>query len=184
VTGGAVGGVIGAGIGIIVGGTVGTVVLPSGDTIVGAGGGGEFGAGVGIIIGAGLGSGFQDLGKLIGGGGGFGAGSGYSPPALCSSKANFGVGSHYLTGSGVTIPSGKVKTMGDRGWNPNRINDVVNNPSHVSPARNKANGQPATAYFDSDGNYVSVENGTGHIVQGSDTNNPEWLPDKTISNPP
>jgi len=48
---------------------------------------------------------------------------------------------------------------------------------------NKANGNPATAYYDEAGNYVVRDNVTGAIVQYSEFGNTDWIPDSSIVNP-
>ncbi len=53
-----------------------------------------------------------------------------------------------------------------------------------SPIKNKAHGNPATAYFNQDGSYVVRDDVTGELVQVSDrTNPPNWIPDDTIVDP-
>lgn len=76
------------------------------------------------------------------------------------------------------------KQMGKRGWTEDSIKDTVKNPSHVSEAANKANGNPAEAYFDKEGNYVVQDKVTKEIIQVSNKNDPNWVPDPTIKNPP
>ncbi|WP_156934293.1 colicin E5-related ribonuclease [Paenibacillus zanthoxyli] len=48
---------------------------------------------------------------------------------------------------------------------------------------NRTTGNDATAYFNKDGSYVVVDNGTGKVVQISNKNNPNWAPDKSIVDP-
>jgi RHS repeat-associated protein len=74
--------------------------------------------------------------------------------------------------------------MGSRGWTGDSINETVNNPSATSPATNKATGGDATAYFNEDGSYVVVDNTTHEVIQVSNRNDPGWIPDPTIQNPP
>ncbi|HSH04926.1 MAG TPA: colicin E5-related ribonuclease [Anaerolineae bacterium] len=76
-----------------------------------------------------------------------------------------------------------TKQMDRRGWNTDSIDDVINSPTHTSTATNKANGNSATAYFDTDGSYVVRDDITGDIIQISDKTDPNWVPDNTIENP-
>ncbi|PIH55324.1 colicin E5-related ribonuclease [Paenibacillus sp. LK1] len=75
------------------------------------------------------------------------------------------------------------KQMKKRGWTEDSIESTVNEPHETSEAENKANGKEATAYFNEDGSYVTVENESGLIIQVSNRNDPEWAPDSTIKNP-
>jgi len=77
-----------------------------------------------------------------------------------------------------------TKQMGSRGWDTAAIDDTIQAPSSTSPATNKATGAGATAYFNSDGSYVVRDNATGTIIQISNRNDPNWVPDPTIQNPP
>jgi|GEM_PF-1452999 len=75
------------------------------------------------------------------------------------------------------------KQMKKRGWTEDSIESTVNDPHETSEAENKANGKEATAYFNEDGSYVTVENESGLIIQVSNRNDPDWAPDSTIKNP-
>ncbi|MBU5351368.1 hypothetical protein KQI74_03690 [Paenibacillus barcinonensis] len=75
------------------------------------------------------------------------------------------------------------KQMKKRGWTEDSIESTVNEPHETSEAENKANGKEATAYFNEDGSYVTVENESGLIIQVSNRNDPDWEPDSTIKNP-
>jgi hypothetical protein len=77
-----------------------------------------------------------------------------------------------------------IKQMGSRGWDSGTINDTIQSPTATSPATNKATGGSATAYFNSDGSYVVRDNTTGTIIQISNRNDPNWVPDPIIQNPP
>ncbi len=77
----------------------------------------------------------------------------------------------------------KFNQLTSRGWNQSSIDDIVNNPVHTSSATNRATGNPATAYFDNTGNYVVRDNVTGRLVQMSNRNDPDWIPDPSIDNP-
>ena len=73
--------------------------------------------------------------------------------------------------------------MGRRGWTQESVMSVVNNPFTIRVSTNKANGNPATAYYDIYGNYVVVDDVTKEVVQVSDTNDPNWAPDSSIQDP-
>jgi RHS repeat-associated protein len=73
--------------------------------------------------------------------------------------------------------------LDDRGWDTASINDTILNPEATSPAVNKATGVDATAYFNSDGSYLVRDNSTGEIIQISNRNDPNWIPDSSIVNP-
>ncbi|WP_051208362.1 colicin E5-related ribonuclease [Saccharospirillum impatiens] len=81
-----------------------------------------------------------------------------------------------------TVIESKIrKQMGERGWNENSIQDVIQNPSRTAGTRDTRWNQdgtrrddPATAYVRDDGHYVVRNDNDGTIVQVSDTNNPNW----------
>lgn len=77
----------------------------------------------------------------------------------------------------------KFNQLTSRGWDQSSIDNVVNGPAHTSTATNRATGNPATAYFDSSGNYVVRDNVTGDLVQMSNRNDPNWIPDPSITDP-
>ena len=85
----------------------------------------------------------------------------------------------------TNVPSSgrKFNQLTSRGWDQSSIDDVVNNPAHTSAASNRATGNPATAYFDKEGNYVVRDDVTGDLVQLSNRNDPDWMPDLSISDP-
>ena len=72
--------------------------------------------------------------------------------------------------------------MGKRGWTEEDILDTVENPDRTvetkdtrhNPDTGSRNNDPATAYIDSDGNYVVVNDISGDIVQISDKNDADW----------
>jgi len=80
-------------------------------------------------------------------------------------------------------PGPKSNQLARRGWNQSSIDDVVNNYVHKSKTINKANDNPATAYFDKNGHYVVRDDVTGEIVQMSNRYNPNWKPDSSIIDP-
>lgn len=63
------------------------------------------------------------------------------------------------------------------------IERTVERPHATSQATNRANGNSSTAYFNKDGSYVVKDNKTGDIIQVSNRNDPNWVPDNTIVNP-
>lgn len=75
------------------------------------------------------------------------------------------------------------KQFTERGWNKNSIQSTVDNPYTTRKATNRTTGNDATAYFNKDGSYVVIDNGTGKVVQISNKNNPNWTPDKSIIDP-
>ena len=77
----------------------------------------------------------------------------------------------------------KQRQLKDRGWDQASIHNIVNNPTHTSRATNRANGNKATAYFDQTGNYIVRDDVTGELVQMSDRNDPNWIPDPSILDP-
>ena len=77
----------------------------------------------------------------------------------------------------------KRNQIAERGWSEESIVDTVNNPSATRSSINKSNGNSATAYYDSDGNYVVVDDETGQIVQMQDKGADDWVPDNTIDDP-
>ncbi|MCA9924818.1 MAG: hypothetical protein KC421_20725, partial [Anaerolineales bacterium] len=87
-----------------------------------------------------------------------------------------------LLGPGTNITDKIQGQMSTRGWTQRRIQKVIDRPFHTSPALYKANGNPATAYFDARGAYVVRDNVTGDIIQISNRTIP-WIPDSTITNP-
>jgi len=86
--------------------------------------------------------------------------------------------------SSFSIDAKIMGQMEKRGWNTGAIDDVLANPSHVSPATNKATGGAASAYFRADGSYVVRDNATGKIIQISNRNDANWSVDSTITDPP
>ena len=74
--------------------------------------------------------------------------------------------------------------MASRGWTTITINEVVADPAATSPAFSRLTGNAATAYFNTYGGYVVVDNVTGDVVQISNLNDPNWMPDSSITDPP
>lgn len=78
----------------------------------------------------------------------------------------------------------KFSQLSRRGRTKESVNNTVNDPFVTRKAENKANGNPATAYFHKDGSYVVRDDITGELVQMSDRSNPsEWIPYDTIIDP-
>ena len=75
------------------------------------------------------------------------------------------------------------RQMGKRGWAVGDIEETINSPHTTRSAVNKANDNPATAFFNKDGSYVVRDNKTGNVIQISNKNDPNWVPDPTIKNP-
>lgn len=75
------------------------------------------------------------------------------------------------------------RQLAKRGWDPQLIDDVLNNPYATRPSTNRATGNSATAYFRQDGSYVIRDGVTGDIIQVSNKNDPNWIPDPAIHNP-
>jgi hypothetical protein len=74
------------------------------------------------------------------------------------------------------LPPNKTTQAANRGWSNTDIANTINNPAHVrTGAINKANDNPATVYYRSDGHYVVRDDITGVIVQISDTKRAEWI---------
>jgi RHS repeat-associated protein len=80
------------------------------------------------------------------------------------------------------IPAHKAAQLARRGWTASRIRRVLNRPSRVGQTVDRRTQQPATAYFESNNQYLVRNDITGEIVQGSDLNNPNWIVDQGISN--
>lgn len=76
-----------------------------------------------------------------------------------------------------------VKQLTRRGWSKNLVEKTVKKPYTVRVAKNRANGNQATAFYRKDGSYVVKDNKTGEIIQVSNRNDPNWIPDSTIVNP-
>ena len=68
----------------------------------------------------------------------------------------------------------KERQAENRGWTSDSLNNVLNNPAETKPASNWGNDNPATVYYDPDGNYVIVDDVTGEIIQVSEVGDPDW----------
>ena len=83
----------------------------------------------------------------------------------------------------LPISGRKFNQLTSRGWDQTSINNIVNNPKHTSYAINRNTGGSATAYFDNTGNYIVRDDMTGDLVQMSNRNDPDWIPDSSIRDP-
>ncbi len=88
-----------------------------------------------------------------------------------------------LLGPGTNFTDKINKQLPQRGWTQTRVQSVIDSPYHTSPAVNKANLNPATAFFDSNGSYIVRDNVTGNVLQVSNRLDLGWIPDPTIVNP-
>lgn len=80
----------------------------------------------------------------------------------------------------------KIKDqMIERGWNPEKIQDVLSNPFTTRESVNKATNNPATAYYMQNGHYVVVDDVTEDIIQISNLkiSGSDWYPDSAIIDP-
>ena len=75
------------------------------------------------------------------------------------------------------------RQMSRRGWSSDDVNRTIDSPYTTRGATNRASGNDATAYFNRDGSYVVRDDKTGNVVQMSNRNDPNWVPDATIKNP-
>jgi RHS repeat-associated protein len=75
------------------------------------------------------------------------------------------------------------RQMSKRGWTASDIDETIESPYTTRSATNKSNNNPATAYFNKDGSYVVRDNESGDVIQISNRNDPNWVPDQTIKNP-
>ena len=74
--------------------------------------------------------------------------------------------------------------MVKRGWTKAEVENTVSNPYTTRASKNMATGNTATAYYNSSGAYVIVDDVTRIVVQVSDNINPSiWIPDPNIINP-
>ena len=65
-----------------------------------------------------------------------------------------------------------------------RIKWVFKNIDTTRKSTNKANGNSATTYYNVDGSYMVVDDGTGEVIQVSDRTDPtDWIPDNVIQAP-
>lgn len=112
--------------------------------------------------------------------------------AVSGTIASGGLGGRALTWLAGRMVRGGVQTrigekiegqMGRRGWDAGSVNRTIKSPHTTRGATKKANGNPATAYFNKDGSHVVRDNRTGDVLQISNRNDPNWIPDRTIQNP-
>ena len=73
--------------------------------------------------------------------------------------------------------------MEGRGWSESSINRTVNNQYTTRTSTVKAEGTPATVYYNEDGSHVIVDNVTGEAIQISKIGDYDWIPDSKIVDP-
>jgi hypothetical protein len=83
----------------------------------------------------------------------------------------------------INISQNISNQMEKRGWTKESIQNTVDDPYTTRAAMNKANGNPATAYYNEDGSYVVTDDVTNDVVQISDQFDTNWIPDDTIVDP-
>lgn len=92
-----------------------------------------------------------------------------------------------MSGEIVVRYSPKIrKQMERRGWSDERIKNTIREPSQTGETVDQRTvggekrNEPATAYFREDGSYLVRNDRTKEIVQLSDRNDPNWVPDDRI----
>jgi filamentous hemagglutinin family protein len=85
--------------------------------------------------------------------------------------------------SPINIEKDVLDQLVERQWTIEAIIDTIDNPYTVRVSTNKFTGNTATVFYEKDGSYVIVDDGTGDIVQISDRGDPNWIPDPRIINP-
>ena len=93
------------------------------------------------------------------------------------------IGNNVVFGSETKSSSKLANQMAQRGWTQEMVMGVVVSPYVTCQSINNATGNPATAYYDEDGNYVVIDDYTKEVVQVSNRNDSNWIPDKNIVNP-
>jgi hypothetical protein len=83
----------------------------------------------------------------------------------------------------IVITDKIARQMTRRGWTTDLIETTRSAAYTAREAVNKANGNPATAYYNKDGSYVVVDNVTKEVIQVSNRLDPKWIADSTIKNP-
>jgi hypothetical protein len=99
--------------------------------------------------------------------------------------AGFGIGRWVSRGTRVVGRTSRkiARQMSPRGWTGQSIDEVLNHPHATRQATNRATGNRATAFFREDGSYVVRDDVTEEIVQISNRNDPNWIPDRSIEDP-
>ena len=92
-------------------------------------------------------------------------------------------GGNIIFGSSVKSAKKISNQMASRGWTERSVRRTVNNPYTTRVSVNHATGNRATAFFNSDGSHVIIDNRTRAVVQVSDRFDPAWAPDRNIINP-
>ena len=73
--------------------------------------------------------------------------------------------------------------IAERSWTTTDIKEVIANPYTTRSTINRAERSAATAYYTKEGAYVVVDDISGKIVQVSDKNSLDWIPDRDIIDP-
>ncbi len=78
----------------------------------------------------------------------------------------------------------KINQVVPRGWSLELIDQTIKSSYTTRKSLNKANGNPATAYYTKEGAYIVTDDVTGQFVQVGSNNNPAgWTPDSAIIDP-
>ena len=128
--------------------------------------------------------------------GNYGSAMGYSILSILSfigagklfSKANSfnngtGRSKNLVYGSSAKSSTKLTNQMNKRGWTIQSINDTVEYPYTTRQSTNLATGNSATVFYKKDGSYIIVDDTTNEIVQISNCNDPNWVPDPNIQDP-
>jgi hypothetical protein len=84
------------------------------------------------------------------------------------------------TGDDVIIGDKIKEQLGGRGWTEEEVRELTEGePSGTSTDNTGGQSTPATVYGPRDG-HVVINNETGEVVQISDKNDPNWIPDDRI----
>ncbi len=83
----------------------------------------------------------------------------------------------------ATIPAKKLSQFTGRGWTSELMENVLNKPYTTRSAINKANKNPATAYYNKSGDYIVLDDLTNTVIQFSKVGDRNWIPDATIVKP-
>ena len=78
----------------------------------------------------------------------------------------------------------KAGQMVRRGWDAVSVGEATVDNIGTGTTINRATGNPATAYFVSENQYVVIDNVTVDLVQVSNRNDPRWFHDMDIVLPP
>ncbi|HLY69362.1 MAG TPA: colicin E5-related ribonuclease, partial [Puia sp.] len=82
------------------------------------------------------------------------------------------------------VITGKIRAqMKSRGWSDESLGETIQDAFTTRESKNLATGNKATAFYDKAGNYVVRDNTTKDVIQISNKNKIDWVPDKNIINP-